>query len=77
MKTLARNTSAATGTIAAHVSTIRETIAGVQKAIDGIVISIHAVNNNASVIDNSVNDQVQATEAISKLVEEVASAIAR
>ena len=77
VKTLARNTSAATGTIAAHVSTIRETIAGVQKAIDGIVISIHAVNNNASVIDNSVNDQVQATEAISKLVEEVASAIAR
>ena len=77
VKTLARNTSAATGTIASHVSTIRETIAGVQMAIDGIVTSIHAVNNNASVIDNSVGDQVHATEAISKLIEEVASDISR
>jgi len=75
VKTLARNTSAATGTIAKHVSTIRETIAGVQLAIDGIVTSIHAVNNNATVIDNSVSDQVQATEAISKLIEQVASEI--
>ena len=77
VKALARNTSAATGTIASHVSTIRQNISGVQTAIDGIVTSIHSVNNNASVIDNSVGDQVQATEAISKLIEQVASAISR
>jgi methyl-accepting chemotaxis protein len=75
VKALARSTGAATVTISSHVGTISECVASVQGAIEGIVSSIHALDDNAAVIDHSLVDQVHATEEISRQITEVAAAI--
>jgi methyl-accepting chemotaxis protein len=76
VKTLSRNTTAATATISGHVYTIEESIVRVRRAIETIAASVEMFNKNASVIDASVSEQVQATNEISRQIVEVAAAIA-
>jgi len=76
VKSLARNTATATATIAGHVLTIKDSVTGVQHAIELIVSSIDKLSNNASVIDTSVCEQVLATAEISRQIADVSAAMA-
>lgn len=76
VKSLARNTATATGTISAHVVAIKESVVGVQRAIETIASSIDKLSKNATVINTSVSEQVLATSEISRQIAEVSAAMA-
>ncbi len=76
VKHLSKDTKDATITISARVEAIHKGVSEVARAITTIAGSVNKLNNNAATINAGVNEQVIATEEITRRVAEMVTAMA-
>jgi len=75
VKELSRDTRDATTSISARVAAIHHGVTEVTKAIDTISVSVATLDKNTASISSAVNEQVFATEEISRRVAEIVTAM--
>jgi methyl-accepting chemotaxis protein len=75
VKQLSRDTRDATTTISERVAAIHQGVNSVRGAIDTIASSVDSLERNATSINASVNEQVLATEEISRRIADMVEAM--